>query len=156
MGRRKKFVSKNIDCVNIKDLERKYVNNELVLYQEDLEKIIGRSLDVPGAYFNHGGGGIYWNSHGLDPRVYYYYKGTIKLLDELQVGHIEFEKVGLYFDEESKKQRNTASNSLDLTAQDMFNKFDEIMKKQVMIYMDELISEKERIEIKYKQILERE
>jgi len=54
MGRRKEFVSKNIECVNIKDLEIKYVNNQLVLYQEDLEKIIVRKLDVPGAYFNQG------------------------------------------------------------------------------------------------------
>jgi hypothetical protein len=155
MGRKKKFVSQNLDCVNIKDIERKYVNNKLVLYQEDLEKIIGRTLDVPGAYFQHGGGGTYWNAYGSDQRIYYYYKGAIELLKQIQTTHIEYEKIDLYFEEEVKKQNNLVSNSVDKIAQDMFNKLDEMMKKQVVIYMGDLLNEKEQIKMKYKQISER-
>ncbi len=131
--------------------EAKYIDGEQVIYQEDLEKLLGETLDVPGAYFNYEGGGRYWNCYGNDPRVYYYRAGCQKLLNILNVSHEEKEKIMKYFN----KTNNDCSQKL-LSDEDLFNlicKLDDIAKKKVVIYIDELLNEQKKLDDKYNTII---
>lgn len=150
LGRNAKFKSKIVEQTDVDDIERKYVDGRLVLYQEDLEKIIGMTLDVPGYYFNHSGGGCYWNCYGNDPRVYYYYAGCITLLQKLQLLENMKEIVDKYF--RKKDEVNISSGNIDTVFRVMYKQLDEDMKKRAIVYMNELLEEKKSINKKYENV----
>lgn len=54
----------------------------------------------------------------------------------------------LYFE----KEIITSTDQKDKILLSMFNKLDETMKKKVVIYINELLHDKEEINLKYKQI----
>lgn len=149
----KEYISK-IEKVKLSDIERKTVHGQLVIYQEDLEKLLGHTLNVPGAYFNHEGGGKYWNAHGDNPEIYYYKNGCEYLLDILDVDNSLRSEIMEYFND---KNNGTLEHRKDDIGSDdilkMINKLDKHMKYKVIIYIDKLLNEKEEIEIEYKKVV---
>lgn len=151
MGRTKKFKTISIEKIPVEEIEKKYVNQRLILYQRDLEKLLGRTLDATGVYFNHSGGGIYWNSHGSDPRVYYYYLGCIELLKKLQASQEMFAAIDYYFEKYNVEVED--GSSIENIAKELFLQLDNDMKMKTIVYMDSLLSEKDNIKNCYQKIM---
>lgn len=149
MGRTKKFKAINIEKIPVEEIEKKYINQRLILYQEDFEKLLGRTLDAPGVYFNYSGGGIYWNAHGSDPRVYYYYLGCIELLKKLQASQEMFAAIDYYFE----RYKAEDDSSIEDIAKELFVRLDNDMKMKTIVYMDSLLSEKDTIKKHYQKIV---
>jgi len=149
MGRTKKFKAINIEKIPVEEIEKKYINQRLILYQEDFEKLLGRTLDAPGVYFNYSGGGIYWNAHGSDPRVYYYYLGCIELLKKLQASQEMFAAIDYYFE----RYKVEDDGSIEDIAKELFLRLDNDMKMKTIVYMDSLLSEKDTIKRHYQKIV---
>lgn len=153
----KRHVSKKIGKVSLKSIERKFIDGKQILYQEDLEKLLGQTLDVPGAYFNHAGGGKYWNVHGNDLQPYYYRSGCQRLLDVLKVSSEEKDEIMKYFYENNnnRSQGSLSVKNVDEILNTLICNIDYATKKKVVVYIDKLLKEQERFEAEYNEAIAR-